>query len=89
MIIGGAEITNQYAELVNPLIQRELLTAQAKAKEEGDEEAMEIDEDFLVAMEHGMPPMTGFGMGIDRLVAIFSEHNNLSDVFFFPITQPN
>ena len=88
LIIGGAEITNQYAELVNPLIQRELLTAQAKAKEEGDEEAMEIDEDFLVAMEHGMPPMTGFGMGIDRLVAIFAEQKNLRDVIFFPITQP-
>ncbi len=88
LIIGGAEITNQYAELVNPLVQRDLLTVQAKAKEEGDEEAMEIDEDFLTAMEHGMPPMTGFGMGIDRLVAILTEQKNLRDVIFFPITQP-
>lgn len=88
LIIAGAEITNQYAELVNPIIQRELLVSQSKAKEKGDEEAMEIDEEFLTAMEHGMPPMTGFGMGIDRLVAIFTEQKNLRDVIFFPIMRP-
>ena len=88
LIIAGAEITNQYAELVNPMIQRELLSAQSKAKENGDEEAMQIDERFLTAMEHGMPPMTGFGMGIDRLVAIFTEQKNLRDVIFFPIMKP-
>jgi lysyl-tRNA synthetase class 2 len=88
LIIAGAEITNQYAELVNPKIQRDLLVAQSKAKEGGDEEAMEIDERFLTAMEHGMPPMTGFGMGIDRLVAIFTEQKNLRDVIFFPLMKP-
>ena len=87
LIIAGAEITNQYAELVNPLRQRELLETQSQAKEEGDVEAMEIDERFLTAMEHGMPPMTGFGMGIDRLVAIFTEQKNLRDVIFFPIMK--
>lgn len=88
LIIGGAEITNQYAELVDPLVQRMLLEEQMKAKEGGDAEAMEIDEDFLTAMEHGMPPMTGFGMGIDRLVAIFTEQKNLRDTIFFPIMKP-
>lgn len=88
LIIAGAEITNQYAELVNPIIQRELLVAQSKAKKDGDAEAMEIDEEFLSAMEHGMPPMTGFGMGIDRLVAILTEQKNLRDVIFFPIMHP-
>ncbi len=88
LIVGGAEITNQYAELINPLAQRELLIAQAKAREQGDEEAMGIDEEFLSAMEHGMPPMTGFGMGIDRLVAILTEQRNLRDVIFFPIMHP-
>ncbi|MFA6251524.1 MAG: lysine--tRNA ligase [Candidatus Paceibacterota bacterium] len=88
LIIAGAEITNQYAELVNPKIQRDLLIAQSKAKEGGDEEAMQVDENFLTAMEHGMPPMTGFGMGIDRLVAIFTEQKNLRDVIFFPIMKP-
>ncbi|MFZ2205422.1 MAG: lysine--tRNA ligase [Minisyncoccia bacterium] len=88
LIIAGAEITNQYAELVNPLKQRELLANQAKAKEGGDEEAMQVDERFLTAMEHGMPPMTGFGMGIDRLVSILTEQRNLRDTIFFPIMRP-
>ncbi len=88
LIIAGAEITNQYAELVNPLRQRELLVSQSKAKKDGDEEAMQVDERFLEAMEHGMPPMTGFGMGIDRLVAILTEQKNLRDVIFFPIMKP-
>jgi lysyl-tRNA synthetase class 2 len=88
LVIAGAEITNQYAELVDPLKERELLEAQAAAKEAGDEEAMEVNEDFLTAMEHGMPPMTGFGMGIDRLVAILTEQKNLRDVIFYPIMRP-
>ena len=88
LIIAGAEITNAYAELVNPIVQRELLVSQSKAKEGGDEEAMDIDEQFLTAMEHGMPPMTGFGMGIDRIVAILTEQKNLRDVIFCPIMKP-
>jgi lysyl-tRNA synthetase, class II len=88
LIIAGAEINNAYAELVDPTVQRALLEAQSKAKAGGDAEAMELDERFLTAMEHGMPPMTGFGMGIDRLVAILTEQDNLRDVIFFPIIKP-
>lgn len=88
LIIAGMEITNQYAELVDPVIQRKLMEEQAKAKLAGDEEAMDIDERFLTAMEHGMPPMTGFGMGIDRIVAILTEQNNLRDTIYFPIMRP-
>ena len=88
LIIGGAELTNQYSELVDPLRQRELLEAQAKMKSAGDAEAMEVDEEFLTAMEYGMPPMTGFGMGIDRLMAIYTEQKNLREVIFFPIMRP-
>lgn len=88
LIVAGAEITNQYAELVDPLVQRALLEQQSDAKKAGDAEAMDVDERFLTAMEHGMPPMTGFGMGIDRLVAIFTEQKNLRDVIFFPIMRP-
>ncbi len=88
LIIAGAEITNQYQELVDPIQQRNLLESQSKAKDEGDEEAMSINEEFLTAMEHGMPPMTGFGMGIDRLVAILTEQKNLRDTIFFPIMRP-
>lgn len=88
LIVAGAEITNQYQELVDPIEQRRLLESQAQAKEAGDEEAMSVNEEFLTAMEHGMPPMTGFGMGIDRLVAIFTEQKNLRDTIFFPIMRP-
>lgn len=87
LVVDGAELTNQYAELVNPLVQRTLMENQAESKKQGDVEAMEIDERFLTAMEHGMPPMTGFGMGIDRLVALFTERVNLRDVIFFPIMR--
>jgi lysyl-tRNA synthetase class 2 len=87
-IVAGTEITNQYAELVNPIRQRELLESQSQAKADGDKEAMELDERFITAMEHGMPPMTGFGMGIDRLVALLTEQRNLRDVIFFPIVRP-
>lgn len=88
LIIAGAEITNQYAELVDPIKQRELLISQSEARDKGDDEAMEVDERFLVSMEHGMPPMTGFGMGIDRLVAIYTEQKNLRDTIFFPLMKP-
>lgn len=88
LIIAGAEMNNAYAELVNPIIQRQMLEEQSNAKAAGDDEAMEIDERFLTAMEHGMPPMTGFGMGIDRLIAILTEQDNLRDVIFYPIMRP-
>ena len=88
LVIAGSEITNQYGELINPIRQRELLEAQAAAKAAGDKEAMDVDERFLTAMEHGMPPMTGFGMGVDRLVAIMTEQRTLRDVVFFPTMKP-
>ncbi len=88
LIIAGAEITNQYAELVNPIIQRELLQQQSDSRDAGDDEAMQTDDRFITAMEHGMPPMTGFGMGIDRLIAILTEQDNLRDVIFYPIMRP-
>jgi lysyl-tRNA synthetase class 2 len=88
LIIAGAEMNNAYAELVNPIIQRKMLEDQAHAKSAGDDEAMDVDERFLIAMEHGMPPMTGFGMGIDRLVALLTEQDNLRDVIFYPIMRP-
>ena len=88
LVIAGAEITNQYAELVDPVMQRKLLEQQAEMKESGDAEAMEFNSEFIDAMEQGMPPMTGFGMGIDRLVAILTEQANLRDTVFFPIMKP-
>jgi lysyl-tRNA synthetase class 2 len=88
LIIAGAEITNQYAELIDPRVQKNLLEQQASAREAGDDEAMEVNHEFIEAMEHGMPPMTGFGMGIDRIVALLTDQHNLRDTIFFPIMRP-
>ncbi len=88
LIIAGAEITNQYTELVDPVAQKVLLEKQTELKEAGDSETMDYNNEFIDAMEYGMPPMTGFGMGIDRLVAILTEKPNLRDTVFFPIMRP-
>ena len=88
LIVAGWEVVNSYGELVNPITQRELLERQAAAKAGGDDEAMEVDEVFLRAMEHGFPPMTGSGIGIDRLVALLTGQPNLRDVVLFPTMKP-
>jgi lysyl-tRNA synthetase class 2 len=87
LLIAGWEVINAYSELVDPQIQREALEAQAQDKAEGDEEAMEVNEEYLTAMEHGMPPITGFGMGIDRLVTLVTGQRNLRDVVLFPLLK--
>lgn len=88
LVINGWEVVNSYGELINPLTQRKLFEVQSAAKAGGDEEAMEIDEVFLKAMEHGFPPMTGSGFGIDRLVTLFTGQPNLRDVVLFPTMKP-
>ncbi len=88
LLVAGWEIVNSYGELIDPSVQRKLLEEQSEAKAGGDEEAMEVDDEFLTAMEHGFPPMTGFGMGIDRLVALITGQPNLRDVVLFPLMKP-
>lgn len=88
LLINTWEIVNAYSELVDPLDQRDRLMRQADAKAQGDEEAMPMDEDYLLAMEHGMPPMSGFGMGIDRLMALLTTQDNLKDTVLFPLMRP-
>ena len=88
LVVNGWEIVNAYSELIDPVDQRERFEEQMKAREAGDTEAMEIDEDFLLCMEHGMPPMSGWGMGIDRFVALLTEVENLRDVVLFPLMRP-
>lgn len=88
LLIAGWEVTNGYSELIDPVVQRKLLEDQQKSKIAGDDEAMEIDETFLKAMEHGFPPMAGNAIGIDRLVALLCGVPNLRDVVLFPTMKP-
>ena len=88
LFIFGREIANAYTELNNPIVQRERFQQQAKAKAQGDEEAQYIDEDFLLALEHGLPPTGGWGMGIDRLCMLLCNTNNIKEVILFPAMKP-
>ncbi len=88
LLVNGWEIVNAYSELVDPLDQRQRLLAQAKARAAGDEEAMPMDEDYLLAMEHGMPPISGWGLGVDRFLALLTNQDNLKDVVLFPLLKP-
>jgi lysyl-tRNA synthetase class 2 len=88
LVVTGIELIKAYSELVDPLDQRERLEAQALARAEGDDEAMPMDEDFLTAMEHGFPPVAGVGIGIDRLVTVLCEKDNIKESVFFPLMKP-
>ena len=88
LIINGAEIINAYSELVNPQEQRERLLEQARCKANGDEEAMMMDEDYITAMEYGMPPISGWGMGIDRVLQVLMDNENIRDSVLFPLMRP-
>ena len=86
LYVRGFELATGYSELIDPVIQRERFAAQARAKAAGDDEAMLIDEDFLAAMEHGMPPCTGTGMGVDRLLMLLTGLG-IRETVLFPIVR--
>ncbi len=88
LVINGAEIVNGYSELVDPQEQEKRLLEQAVLKAGGDEEAMEMDYDYIGAMEYGMPPISGWGMGIDRLIQLLTNSENIKDVVMFPLMRP-
>ena len=88
LVINGAEIINAYSELVDPQEQERRLEEQARLKAHGDEEAMPMDYDYISAMEYGMPPISGWGMGIDRLIQLLTASDNIKDVVLFPLMKP-
>lgn len=88
LLIGGAEVINGYSELVDPIEQEKRLLEQARLQEGGDEEAMCMDSDYITAMRHGMPPISGWGMGIDRLMQVLTGQQILRDSVLFPIMRP-
>ncbi len=88
LVVNGVEIVNAYSELVDPIEQMKRLEDQAKLNADGDEDAMVKDEDYVSAMEYGMPPISGWGIGIDRLVQIITDADNIKDCVLFPLTRP-
>ncbi len=88
VVACGTELCKAYSELVNPDQQREAFEAQLKAKAEGDDETMDMDEDYILAMEQGMPPISGLGFGIDRLMMLIYNQPSVRDVVLFPLMKP-
>lgn len=88
LIVNGKELANAYSELNDPIDQRERFEDQLKLSEKGDDEAMFIDQDFIRALEYGMPPTSGIGIGIDRLVMFLTNNSSIQEVLFFPQMKP-
>lgn len=88
LMINGNELANAYSELNDPIDQRERFEEQLKLMERGDDEAMFIDHDFLRALEYGMPPTSGMGIGLDRLVMLMTNNTSIQEVLFFPQMRP-
>ncbi|MCK5823875.1 MAG: lysine--tRNA ligase [Ichthyobacteriaceae bacterium] len=88
LIVNGKELANAYSELNDPIDQKERFEAQLALSEKGDDEAMFIDQDFVRALEYGMPPTSGIGIGIDRLVMMMTDNASIQEVLFFPQMKP-
>lgn len=89
LFVVGREVCNAYTELNNPFVQRERFAEQARAKAQGDDETGYVDEDFLLALEYGLPPTGGWGLGIDRLTMLLTDNANIKEVILFPAMKPS
>lgn len=88
LIINGAEVINAYSELVDPIEQERRLLEQVRLNTTGDEEAMVMDQEYITAMSYGMPPISGWGMGIDRIIQVLTGQSNIRDSILFPMMRP-
>ena len=89
LFVMKKEVCNAYTELNDPAVQRSRFEQQAKDKASGDDEAMYLDENFCTALEYGLPPTGGWGLGVDRLTMFLTDSNNIKEVLFFPAMKPD
>ena len=87
VVVQGTELCKAYSELVDPIVQRKAFEDQLEAKAQGDDETMDLDEGFMLAMEHGMPPISGLGCGLDRLLMLIYNQPSIRDVVLFPLMK--
>jgi lysyl-tRNA synthetase class 2 len=88
LFIGGMELANAYSELNDPVVQLERFQAQLAERAAGNDEAMLLDQDFVDALEHGLPPTGGLGVGLDRMVMLMTDSASIRDVILFPLMRP-
>ena len=87
VVVMGTEVCKAYSELVDPIVQRKAFEDQLIAKSQGDDETMDLDEGFMLSMEHGMPPISGLGCGLDRLLMLIYNQPSVRDVVLFPLMK--